>query len=85
MDHTLMNKLFKPQSIAVVGASNTVGKIGHTVIKNLLESKYEGKIYPINPKDPEVQGLKAYKSVLEVPGEIDSAVITVPASLVEQV
>ena len=85
MDLKQMNRLFKPQSIAVVGASNQVGKIGHTVVKNLLESQYDGKIYPINPKDAEVQGLKAYKSVLEVPEDIDSAVITVPASLVEQV
>src|SRR5512138_3326954 len=85
MDHTAVDALMRPQSIAVVGASSTPGKIGYTVIKNLLESKYVGKIYPINPKDPEILGIKCYTSVMEVPEAIDAAVITVPAKFCAQV
>jgi acetyltransferase len=69
----------RPKSIAVVGASGTPGKIGYTVLKNLLESKYEGKIYPINPTNDEILGMKCYASVMDVPEAIDAAVITVPA------
>jgi len=54
-----LNGLLRPKSVAVVGASNTPGKIGYSVIANLLEGKYTGQIYPINPKDDVIQGLKA--------------------------
>ncbi len=80
-----LNGLLRPKSIAVVGASATPGKIGYTVLKNLLDSGYEGEIYPINPGADEIMGLKTYSSVCEVPGEIDAATITVPAKLVMQV
>jgi len=80
-----LDSLFQPRSIAIVGASNTEGKIGHSVVHNLIESKYTGAIYPINPNDPEIQGLKAYKSVLDVAGEIEAAVLTVPAKIIKNV
>ena len=83
MDSDNLNGLFRPKSVAVVGASSQAGKIGHTVVENLIKSKYEGKIYPINPKADEILGLKVYASVKDVPGPIDAAVITVPASLVK--
>ena len=85
MDLEVLNGLLRPKSIAIIGASNTPGKIGYTVVKNLLESGYEGAIYPINPNDSEIQGLKAYKSVLDVPGEIDAAAVVVPAKIVSSV
>jgi acetyltransferase len=81
----VLNGLLKPKSIAVVGASATPGKIGYTVVKNLLDSGYEGPIYPINPKRDEILGLKAYPSVLDVPEPIDAAVIVIPARYVVQV
>jgi len=81
----VLDSLFQPRSIAIVGASNTEGKIGHSVVHNLIESKYTGAIYPINPNDPEIQGLKAYKSVLDVAGEIEAAVLTVPAKIIKSV
>lgn len=84
MDEVLTG-LLRPKSIAVVGASATPGKIGHTVIKNLIESGYEGGIYPINPTADEILGLKVYQSVLDVPGDIEAAAITVPAKLVMDV
>jgi acetate---CoA ligase (ADP-forming) len=80
-----MNGLLRPQSIAVIGASNTEGKIGYSVVRSLIEGGYEGPIYPINPKSDEIQGHKAYKSILDVPGEIDAAAVVVPAKFVPQV
>lgn len=85
MDLEVLNGLLQPKSIAVVGASSTKGKIGYTVVKNLIDSNYEGKIYPINTKSSEILGLKAYPSVLDVPAEVDAAVIVVPAKFVPQV
>lgn len=72
----------RPSSVAVVGASNQPGKIGHSVIKNLIDGGYQGKLYPINNKSPEILGLKAYPSVLDVPENIDTVVITIPAHYV---
>ena len=80
-----ITSILNPKSIAVIGASHNPEKIGHQVLKNIVKAGYEGKIYPINPKGGEILGLKAYKSVLEVPDEIDLAVIVVPAKIVPQV
>ncbi|MDR3577244.1 MAG: acetate--CoA ligase family protein [Anaerolineaceae bacterium] len=84
MEYEALNGLFRPQSIAVVGASTQPGKIGYTVVKNLIESKFEGKIYPINPQASDILGLKCYATVADVPGSIDAAVLTVPAKLCAQ-
>lgn len=81
MDKAL-DGLLRPKSIAVIGASATPGKIGYTVLSNLIESKYKGKIYPVNPGATEILGHKCYSSILEIPGNIDAAVITVPAKIV---
>jgi len=85
VDIEVLNGMFKPKSVAIVGASATPGKIGHTVVKNLLDSKYEGKIYPINPGTEEILGLKCYANVMDVEGSIDAAIITVPAKFVLRV
>jgi len=82
VDNKELDSLFRPKSVAVIGASATPGKIGHSVIKNLLDGKYEGQIYPINNKLTDVQGLKCYASILDVPGPVDSAVVTIPAQYV---
>ena len=84
MDIEVLNGLFRPKSIAVIGASSTPGKIGYTVVENLVKDNYKGQVYPINPKADEILGLKVYKSVLDVPGTIDAAVVTVPAKFVMQ-
>ena len=83
MDEVLTG-LLRPKNIAVIGASTTPGKIGHTVVKNLIESGYKGGVYPINPSADEILGLKVYKSVLDVEGNIDAAVLTIPAKYVLQ-
>ena len=85
MNSEALNGLLRPKAIAVIGASATPGKIGYTVVKNLIESKYEGPIYAINPKSEDILGLKAYLTVLDVPGDIDADVVIVPAKLVPQV
>ncbi len=85
LDRIVLDSLLRPKSIAVVGASGTQGKIGHTVVKNLIESGFKGDIYPINPKADEILGLQTYPSVMRVPGQIDLADIVVPAKFVPQV
>jgi len=80
VDFEALNGLLRPKSVAVIGASNTPGKIGYLAVKNLIDCDYPGDIYPINPKETEIQGLKAYPSVLDVPGEIDAAMLIVPAA-----
>ena len=77
-----MNRIMRPAAIAVIGASAEDGKIGNSVMKNLINGGFEGKIYPIHPKLAEVMGRKAYRSVKEVAGEIDVAVFAIPAPLV---
>ena len=77
-----MNRIMKPKAVAVIGASDTAGKIGNSVMKNLINGGYKGKIYPITPKGGELMGLTAYKSVKDVPEEIDTAVFAIPAPLV---
>jgi len=77
-----MNRIMKPDAVAVIGASAETGKIGNSVMKNLINGGYQGKIYPIHPKADEIMGYKAYKSVKDVPGEIDVAVFAIPAKLV---
>jgi acetyl coenzyme A synthetase (ADP forming)-like protein len=77
-----MNRIMQPKSVAVIGASDEAGKIGNSVMKNLINGGYQGQIIPIHPKSTEVMGYKAYKSVKDVPGEIDTAVFAIPAKLV---
>ena len=74
---------FTPRSIAVIGASSEPKKMGYAVMHNLLH--FPGQLYPVNNKRPEVQGLKAYASVLDIPNPVDMAVITVPAKHVPSV
>lgn len=74
--------LFHPRSIAVIGASNTKGKLGNDVMRNLIDSGYERRIYPINPKADEILNCKAFRSIKEVPGQVDVAVIVIPADQV---
>lgn len=81
----MLDSLFKPRAVAIVGASTKELSIGNVIIKNLQRFGYKGKIYPIHPSAPEVRGLKAYKSLAEVPGDVDLAHIIIPAKLVPQI
>lgn len=77
-----MNRIMKPDAVAVIGASDETGKIGNSVMKNLINGGYQGAIHPINPGAATIMGLKAYKSVKDVPGKIDVAVFAIPAKFV---
>src|ERR1700752_5352776 len=77
-----MNRIMKPKAVAVIGASAEAGKIGNSVMKNLINGGYQGQIYPINPSADEIMGLKAYKSVKDESGDIDVAVLGIPAKVV---
>jgi len=79
-----MNRIMKPDAVAVIGASAENGKIGNSVMKNLINGGYQGAIYPIHPSATEILGKKAYKSVKDVPGVIDVAVFAIPAKFVAQ-
>jgi acyl-CoA synthetase (NDP forming) len=79
-----MNRIMKPDAVAVIGASNESGKIGNSVMKNLINGGYQGAIYPIHPSAESILGKKAYKSVKDVPGVIDVAVFAIPAKFVAQ-
>jgi acetyl coenzyme A synthetase (ADP forming)-like protein len=79
-----MNRIMKPKAVAVIGASPENGKIGNSVMKNLINGGYPGAIYPIHPSADNILGKKAYKSVKDVPGDIDVAVFAIPAKFVAQ-
>jgi acetyl coenzyme A synthetase (ADP forming)-like protein len=79
-----MNRIMRPNAVAVIGASAEDGKIGNSVMKNLINGGYRGQIYPIHPKAAEIMGRKAYPSVKDVAGEIDVAVFAIPAKFVAQ-
>jgi 3-hydroxypropionyl-CoA synthetase (ADP-forming) len=76
---TNLDFFFKPESIAILGASSTPGKIGYEVLKNIVDSGYEGSVYPINIKDGEILGLTTYKSISDVPDSPDLAVYALPS------
>jgi acetate---CoA ligase (ADP-forming) len=81
----MLDSLFRPKSVAVIGASGKTLSIGNRVIKNLIDFKFKGAIYPINPKADEIRGLKAYPSILEVPEKgIDVVHMVIPARFTAQ-
>jgi len=77
-----LRPIFKPRSIAVIGASRSHLKIGHETLLNTLVGGFKGKVYPVNPEAGEIMGLKTYPSVLAIEDDIDLALIVVPAALV---
>jgi acyl-CoA synthetase (NDP forming) len=78
-----LTQLFSPQSVAVIGASNSFDKLGYHVLKSLA-GNYRGRIFPINPKGEKIWELNAYPSLDAIPGEVDLAVIVVPAHMVPE-
>jgi len=80
-----LDKIFNPKSIAVIGASDKEGSVGYTLMKNLTELKYRGKVYPVNIRKSEILGFKAYQTVDQLPETVDLAIIAVPAKTVPDV
>ena len=80
-DDSFMEKFFTPQSVALIGASATPGKIGNSVLDSLAKHDYKGQVYPINPKAEEILGLKCYPSLEAINGPIDLVVVCVDLSV----
>ncbi len=80
-----LERLFKPKSIAVIGASNKVGSAGYRIFRNLISSGYQGVVYPVHPTDESIQGVQAYNSVEKLPKIVDLAIIATPAKAVNSV
>src|SRR5512145_810798 len=88
LEQHYLTSLFEPKSVAVIGASDRENSVGNIIFKNILESGYKGRLYPINPKHPTIQGVEAYASIEEIGARVELAIIatrpqTVPA-IVEQ-
>jgi acetyltransferase len=80
-----LDAFFLPKSVAVVGATQRPGTVGQTVLRNLVESEFRSKTYPVNPNHAELLGLKAYKSIADVPEKVDLAIVATPASTVPKI
>jgi acetate---CoA ligase (ADP-forming) len=80
-----LDAFFKPKSVAVVGASSDPKKVGNTVLKNLIAMGYQGKIFPINPREESILGHRCYKNMLDIPEPVDACVLLVSADLTMQV
>ena len=80
-----LDKILMPKSVAVIGASTDPFKWGHMLLAAIQKSGFEGEIYPVNPRAEEILGLKCYANVRDVPGEVDSAIVVVPARFVPSV
>ena len=79
-----IDRMFSPKSVAVVGASAKKGTVGNDVLLNLIRD-YKGEIYPVNPKGGEIEGVKAFTTLGEIPGEVDLVCVLVNAKFVESV
>lgn len=79
-----LDALFQPRAIAIIGASSKERSVGNDIVENLVKQGFAGQIYPINPKIDSLHGLRAYHSVAELPGQIDLAILAIPANLVSQ-
>ena len=79
-----MTRLMRPSSIAVIGASQETGKIGNSVMRNLIAGGYQGRIHPVNPRAKEILGIPCHPSVLDIDEDVDVAIFAIPAAMVAQ-
>ena len=82
---TTLNQITTPKSIAIVGASDDKNRIGGRPLSHMIEQKFEGTVYPVNPNREKVQGLKTYPNLQDIPGDLDFVLIAVPAKFVVNV
>src|SRR5512142_3354596 len=80
-----LDAIFAPKNVAVIGATETPGTVGRTVLRNLISSPFGGAVFPVNPKRASVLGIKAYPNIGSVPEQVDLAVITTPAPSVPNI
>ncbi len=80
-----VRNLLSPRSVAVIGASNTTGKVGNAVLRNLLAGNFTGPVFPVNSTHKSVRGVRAYATVREIPDDVDLAVVAVPVAAIDAV
>ncbi len=80
-----MQRLLRPRSVAVIGASRTPGTVGHELVRNLVFGEFQGPVYPVNPKASHIASLPCFSSISDVQGEVDLALVAVPARAVLEV
>ena len=77
-----LDAIFAPRAVAVIGATEKAGSVGRTILWNLISNPFGGTVYPVNPKRPNVLGIKAYPTIADVPEPVDLAVVVTPAATV---
>ena len=82
---TAMKRIMEPSAVAVIGASAEDGKIGNSVMRNLIDGGYEGELYPVHPKADQILGHQCYPSIVDIPGNVDIAIFCIPAQFVANV
>ncbi len=82
---TIIHSILNSRSIAIVGASNNTEKFGGMTMETIINGGYTGQLFPVNPKNDEIMGIKAYKRLVDIPQAVDTAVIIVPAQFVADV
>ena len=82
---TAMKRIMEPSAVAVIGASAEDGKIGNSVMRNLIDGGYEGELYPVHPKADQILGHQCYPSIVDIPGNVDIAIFCIPAQFVASV
>ncbi|MDY6774106.1 MAG: CoA-binding protein, partial [Candidatus Nanohaloarchaea archaeon] len=80
-----LDPFFDPENVAVIGASRSGEKVGHSILRNFVEEDFEGEIYPVNPNAERILGMEVYDSVLDIEGEVDLGVVTVPPGVANDV
>ncbi|HID17850.1 TPA: hypothetical protein EYP26_06130 [Candidatus Bathyarchaeota archaeon] len=85
MGEAKLEAILNPKSIAVIGVSRQPGSVGHETLRNIIESGFPGKVYPVNPRADKLLGLKCYHEVKEIEGPVDLGVVAVPAGVVPEV
>ncbi|HVO85681.1 MAG TPA: CoA-binding protein [Candidatus Eisenbacteria bacterium] len=89
IQYKLLESFFNPRSVAIVGATKKIDKAGHVIFKNFVENKrrgvFKGEIFAVNPNEDSILGFQCYRSIVDIPGELDLVVIVVPASIVPQI
>jgi acyl-CoA synthetase (NDP forming) len=84
-NNSALEAFFQPKSVAIVGASSDPKKPGHTALKNLVSMGYQGKVFPVNPREDSILGFRCYKNVLDIPDPVDVCVLLVSADLTMRV
>ncbi|UCC38453.1 MAG: acetate--CoA ligase family protein [Candidatus Aminicenantes bacterium] len=80
-----LNSIFYPKSIAIIGASRQPGSVGHSLLANLIDSRFQGILYPVNPKATGILGIKSYPTVMDIPDIVDLAILIVPSKIIPSV